>query len=395
MGKVYIVQAVRTAGGSFGGSLQTKKAPELGAIVIREVLKRANVSGEVLDEVIFGNAWQAGVGPNPARLCSVGAGIPVTVPAVSVNVRCGSSLKALIMGTHAILSGEEQAIVVGGTESTSNVPYLLDKARWGYRMGNAELIDVLHQDGFRCPLAEGLMGEITESLVEKYAISRDEQDTYACVTQERAVEAITQGMFKEEIVGVELVNRKTKETIIFDTDEIPREGITTDKLARLKPVFKTDGTITAGTSSALCDAAAALLLMSEEKVRELGVSPLAEIVATSFVGIAPQEFGLAPVPAVQKVLKKSGMSLADMDLIELNEAFAAQVIACDRELQFDHNTLNINGGAIALGHPIAATGAKILTTLLYALKNRGKEIGLCTLCIGGGNGVAVIVKMVY
>lgn len=395
MKKVYIVQAVRTAGGSFGGSLQAKTAPELGAIVIREVLKRANVSGEVLDEVIFGNAWQAGVGPNPARLCSVDAGVPVTVPAVTVNVRCGSSLKALIMGTHAILSGEEQAVIVGGTESTSNVPYLLDKARWGYRMGNAELIDALHQDGFRCPLAEGLMGEITEGLVEQYEIAREEQDTYACVTQERAVEAIRQGVFKEEIVGVELVNRKTKETAIFDTDEIPREGVTTEKLARLKPVFKRDGTITAGTSSALCDAAAALLLMSEEKVRELGVTPMAEIIATSFVGVAPQEFGLAPVPAVQNALQKSGLSLEDIDLIELNEAFAAQVIACDRELRFDHEKLNVHGGAIALGHPIAATGAKILTTLLYALKHQRKEFGLCTLCVGGGNGVAVIVKMGY
>lgn len=394
MPKIYIVNAVRSAGGSYGGSLQEKKATELGAIVIRELLHRANVSGDILDEVIFGNAWQAGVGPNPARLCSVGAGIPVTVPAVSVNVRCGSSLKALIMGTHAILSGEENAVIVGGAESASQVPYLLEKARWGYRMGNAELIDVLHHDGFRCPLAEGLMGEITERLVEKYQISREEQDTYACMTQQRAVETIKQGVFKQEIVGIKLVNRKTKETVMFDTDEIPREGITVDKLAKLKPVFKADGTITAGNSSALCDAAAAVLLMSENKVQELGVSPMAEIVATSFVGIAPQEFGLAPVPAVQKVLHKSGLSLADMDLIELNEAFAAQVIACDRELHLDRNKLNVHGGAIALGHPIAATGAKILTTLLYALKRQGKEFGLCTLCIGGGNGVAVIVKLI-
>ncbi|MDY0091138.1 MAG: thiolase family protein [Candidatus Vecturithrix sp.] len=395
MPKIYIVNAVRSAGGSYGGSLQEKKAAELGAIVIRELLHRANVSGDILDEVIFGNAWQAGVGPNPARLCSVGAGIPVTVPAVSVNVRCGSSLKALIMGTHAILSGEENTVIVGGTESASQVPYLLEKARWGYRMGNAELIDVLHHDGFRCPLAEGLMGEITERLVEKYQISREEQDTYACMTQQRAVETIKQGVFKQESVGIELVNRKTKESVLFDTDEIPREGITVDKLAKLKPVFKTNGTITAGNSSALCDAAAAVLLMSENKVQELGVSPMAEIVATSFVGIAPQEFGLAPVPAVQKVLHKSGLSLADMDLIELNEAFAAQVIACDRELHIDRNKLNVHGGAIALGHPIAATGAKILTTLLYALKRQGKEFGLCTLCIGGGNGVAVIVKVIH
>ena len=394
MRKVYVVNAVRTAGGSYGGSLKSKKAPELGAIVIREVLKRAGVSGEIVDEVIFGNAWQAGVGPNPARLCSIGAGVPAFVPAVSVNVRCGSSLKALIMGAQAIMSGEEEAVVVGGTESTNNVPYLLSKARWGYRMGNSELVDVLHQDGFRCPLAEGLMGEITEGLVGKYDISRDEQDTYACVSQQRANEAIQNGAFKEQIVGVELVDRKTKDITIFDTDEIPRPGVTVEKLGKLKPVFKEDGTITAGSSSALCDAASALLIMSEDKIKELGLTPMAELVAMSFVGIEPKEFGLAPVPAVQKVFNKSGLTLDDMDLIELNEAFAAQVIACDRELHFDRNTLNIYGGAIALGHPIAATGGKILTTLLYALKAQSKELGLCTLCIGGGNGVAVIVKMV-
>ncbi len=394
MPKVYIVSAVRTAGGSYGGSLKGKKAPELGAMVIKDVLNRAGVAGEILDEVIFGNGWQAGVGPNPARLSSIGAGAPVTVPAISVNVRCGSSLKALIMGAHAIMSGEEHAIVVGGTESTSNVPYLLDKARWGYRMGNSELLDALHNDGFCCPLAEGLMGEITEGLVEKYNISREEQDAYACISQQRAVAAIKEGAFRAEIVDIELVNRKTKETTMFNTDEIPREGTTLEKLAKLRPVFKPQGTITAGSSSSLCDAASALLIMSEDKVKELGLTPMAELMAMSFVGVDPKEFGLGPVPAVQQLLKKSGLTLDDMHLIELNEAFAAQVIACERELKFDRNILNVNGGAIALGHPIAATGGKILTTLLYALRTRGKELGLCTLCIGGGNGVGVIVKMI-
>lgn len=394
MRKVYIVSAVRTAGGSFGGSLKDKKAPELGALVIENALKRAGIAGDMIEEVIFGNAWQAGVGPNPARLASIKAGVPVTVPAVTVNVRCGSSLKALIMGAQAIMSGEEDAIIVGGAESTSNVPYLLDKARWGYRMGNADLIDVLHKDGFQCPLAEGLMGEITEELVERYSISREEQDTYACVSQHRAVKAIESGAFKEEIVGVELVDRKTKEITIFDTDEIPRAGMAVEKLARLKPVFRQDGTITAGSSSALCDAASAVLIMSEDKVKELGVTPMAEILAMAFVGVDPKDFGLAPVSAVQKLLKKSGLTLENIDLVECNEAFAAQVIACDRELHLNRETLNINGGAIALGHPIAATGGKILVTLLYALKNRGKELGLCTLCIGGGNGVGVIVKMI-
>ncbi len=394
MPKVYIVSAVRTAGGSYGGSLKGKKAPELGAMVIKDVLNRAGVAGEILDEVIFGNGWQAGVGPNPARLSSIGAGAPVTVPAISVNVRCGSSLKALIMGAHAIMSGEEHAIVVGGTESTSNVPYLLDKARWGYRMGNSELLDALHNDGFCCPLAEGLMGEITERLVEKYNISREEQDAYACISQQRAVAAIKEGVFRAEIVDIELVNRKTKETTMFNTDEIPREGTTLEKLAKLRPVFKPQGTITAGSSSSLCDAASALLIMSEDKVKELGLTPMAELMAMSFVGVDPKEFGLGPVPAVQQLLKKSGLTLDDMHLIELNEAFAAQVIACERELKFDRNILNVNGGAIALGHPIAATGGKILTTLLYALRTRGKELGLCTLCIGGGNGVGVIVKMI-
>ncbi|MBD3307861.1 thiolase family protein, partial [candidate division KSB3 bacterium] len=245
MRKVYIVSAVRTAGGSFGGSLKEKTAPELGALVIDHALRRAGVSGELLDEVIFGNAWQAGVGPNPARIASVKAGVPVTVPAVTVNVRCGSSLKALMMGAQAILSGEEEAILVGGTESTSNVPYLLDKARWGYRMGKADLIDVLHKDGFYCPLAGGLMGEITEGLVERYQISREEQDTYACVSQHKAVSAIENGAFTDEIVGVELVNPKTKETTIFATDELPRPGMCVEKLERLRPVFRKEGTITA------------------------------------------------------------------------------------------------------------------------------------------------------
>ncbi len=393
MRKVYIVSAVRTAGGSFGGSLKGKKAPELGAVVIENALKRAGVAGDVLDEVIFGNAWQAGVGPNPARLTSVGAGVPATVPAVTVNVRCGSSLKALIMGAHAIMSGEEDAIMVGGAESASNVPYLLDNARWGYRMGNSELIDVLHNDGFQCPLAEGLMGEITEGLVERYAISREEQDTYACVSQQRATAAIQNEAFREEVVGIELINRKTKETMNFNTDEIPRAGMTVEKLARLKPVFQQNGTITAGTSSALCDAASALLIMSEDKVKELAVTPMAEVMAMAFVGIEPQDFGLAPVPTVRQLLKKSGLGLADIDLIEINEAFAAQVIACDRELHLNRDRLNVNGGAIALGHPIAATGGKILVTLLHALKHQSKELGLCTLCIGGGNGVGVLVKM--
>lgn len=393
MRKVFIIHGVRTAGGSFGGSLREKKSPELGGIVIREVLQRSGVPGEILDEVIFGSAWQAGVGPNPARLSSVAGGVPNSVPAVSVNVRCGSSLKALIMGAHAIMSGDEDAVLVGGTESANNVPYVLDKARWGYRMGASTLLDSLHQDGFHCPLGGGLMGEITERLVEKYGITREEQDAYACETHRRAVDAIGRGFFREEIVGVEIINRKTRETMVFERDEIARDGLTVEKLARLKPIFKKDGTITAATSSALCDAASALIIMSEDKMKELGVTPMAEIIATSFVGADPGEFGLAPVPAVQRLLEKSGLALADIDLIELNEAFAAQVIACDRELHFDRTKLNVHGGAIALGHPIGATGGKILVTLLHALKTRGKELGLCTLCIGGGNGVGVIVKM--
>ena len=393
MKKVFIVDGVRTAGGSFGGSLRDVKSPELGGIVISEVLRRSGVPGEILDEVIFGSAWQAGVGPNPARLSSVAGDIPSSVPAVSVNVRCGSSLKATIMGAHAIMSGDEDAVLVGGTESANNVPYVLDKARWGYRMGASTLFDVLHKDGFYCPLGEGLMGEITERLVDRYNISREEQDAYACETHRRAIDAIRSGAFQEEIVGVTIFNRKTRETDVFDTDEIPRDGMTVEKLARLKPIFKQDGTITAANSSALCDAASALILVSEDKVKELGITPMAEIIAMSFVGIDPGAFGLAPVPVVKQLLEKSGLTLADIDLIELNEAFAAQVIACDRELLFDREKLNVHGGAIALGHPIGATGGKILVTLLHALKARGKALGLCTLCIGGGNGVGVIVRM--
>jgi len=393
MKKVFIVDGVRTAGGSFGGSLRDTKSPELGGIVIREVLRRSGVPGEMLDEVIFGSAWQAGVGPNPARLSSVAGDIPSSVPAVSVNVRCGSSLKATIMGAHAIMSGDEDAVLVGGTESANTVPYVLDKARWGYRMGASSLLDVLHKDGFYCPLGGGLMGEITERLVDRYNISREEQDEYTCETHRRAVDAIRSGAFQKEIVGVDIFNRKTRETTVFEKDEIPRDGVTVEKLARLKPIFKQDGTITAANSSALCDAASALIVMSEDRVKELGITPMAEIIAMSFVGVDPGEFGLAPVPVVKQLIEKSGLALADIELIELNEAFAAQVIACDRELHLDREKLNIHGGAIALGHPIGATGGKILVTLLHALKAQGKELGLCTLCIGGGNGVGIIVKM--
>lgn len=391
MKNVVIASAARTAGGKFGGSLSKVTAPELGAAVIKEALIRSQISPDMVDQVIFGNAWQAGVGANPARIAAVKSGIPVKAPAFTVNIRCGSSLRALQLAALSVGAGETDIVVAGGTESASNVPYILSGARWGYRMGQKAVEDALHKDGFICPLAEMFMGDTCELLNQKYNISRQEQDEFALDSQQKAKKAVDSGVYKEEIVPIEV--KAKKGVTVFDTDEVHRET-SLEKLAKLPHVFSEGDTVTAGNSCALSDAASAVVITTEEKAKELDIQPLARIKSYSFVGLEPKYMGLGPAVATPDALKKAGMELKDIDLIELNEAFAGQVIACDRELKMDRSKLNIYGGAIAMGHPVAATGTKILTTLLYAMKNLNKETGLATLCIGGGQGVAVIVERI-
>ncbi len=391
MREVVILGAARTIGGQFGGSLQYVTAPELGAAVVRESIKRSGIAPEVVEQTIFGNAWQAGVGPNAARLSAVMGGVPVESPAVSVNVRCGSSIQALILGAQAIKAGDVDTVLVGGTENTSQIPYGLPRARWGYRMGNGELLDLMHKDGFRCPLGGGLMGEITEWLAEERGITRQEQDAFAAESHNKAEAAVREGRFQEEVVPVEIKGRKGDVTYVKD-EEIFRTGVIPESLAKLAPVFKKGGTVTAGNACALCDGASAVVLMERSKAKAMGLSPMALLRGYAFVGVDPKRFGISPVKAIPKALAQAGLELGDMELIELNEAFAAQYLACEQDLKLDRSRVNVYGGAIALGHPVAATGTKLLTTLLYALKNRNATFGTVSLCIGGGNGVAAVVE---
>lgn len=391
MGDIVIASAVRTAGGSFGGSFKKISAVELGALILPEAVRRAGIELGEVDEVVFGTGWQAGLGPNIGRLATIKGGLPIEVPAFTINKRCGSSLRATSLAVQLIKAGDVQTVLVGGSENSSQVPYIAQGARWGNRMGDRKLIDILHKDGFMCPLAGHLMGNTAEALVEKYNISREEQDEWAAGSQSKAVRAGREGKFKDEILPVEIPVRKG-DPILFDSEEIPRDGVTAEKLAKLKPVFKKDGTVTAGNSCALCDAAAALVVMTKERADELGVKPLARVVSYAHVGVDPKLMGIGPVPAVHKALDKAGMKLSDIDIIELNEAFAAQILAVERELKWDREKVNVHGGAIALGHPVGATGAKILTTLLYALRDSDKNLGLVSLCIGGGQGVAIVLE---
>lgn len=391
MGDIVIASAVRTAGGSFGGSFKKISAVELGALILPEAVRRAGIEFGEVDEVVYGTGWQAGLGPNIGRLATIKGGLPIEVPAFTVNKRCGSSLRATSLAVQMIKAGDVQTVLVGGSENSSQVPYIAQGARWGNRMGDGKLIDILHKDGFMCPLAGHLMGNTAEALVEKYNISREEQDEWAAGSQSKAVRAGREDKFKDEILPVEIPVRKG-DPILFDSEEIPRDGVTAEKLAKLKPVFKKDGTVTAGNSCALCDAAAALVVMTKERADELGVKPLARFVSYAHVGVDPNVMGIGPVPAVHKALDKAGMKLADIDIIEINEAFAAQILAVERELKWDREKVNVHGGAIALGHPVGATGAKILTTLLYALRDSDKNLGLVSLCIGGGQGVAIVIE---
>ncbi|MDD3389910.1 MAG: thiolase family protein [Synergistaceae bacterium] len=391
MGKPVILSACRTPGGKFGGSLKGLEAPDLGAIALKEAMKRSGVSPDDIGEVIMGNGWQAGVGANPARIALFRSGLPQSIPAFTVNKRCGSSLKTAMLAADKIRLGDMKAVAAGGMESATNVPYLLKDARWGFRMGEKSAEDGLHKDGFNCPLAGMLMGATAEVLNEEYSITREEQDEYALNSHRKAVAAIKEGRFTEEIVPVEIKDRK-KGTIVFDTDEIPREDTSLESLARLPAIFKKDGSITAGSSSALCDAGSAYIVADSDWAKANGFTPLAEIVGYASGALDALHMGLGPTVAMPKALEMAKMSMEDMEIIEINEAFSSQILACHRVMKFDMEKLNPCGGAIALGHPIGATGGKILATLIYSLKAQKKEIGIVSACIGGGQGVAMVVR---
>lgn len=392
MREVVIVSAVRTAIGKFGGSLTPLSAPQMGAIVIKEALNRAGVKPELVDEVIMGNVLQAGLGQNPARQAAIFAGMPVEVPAFTVNKVCGSGLKCVELAAQSILAGDNDIVVAGGMESMSNAPFTVPgKARWGLKMGDQKMIDVMIRDGLWDAFNDYHMGITSENVAEKFGVTREDQDEVAARSQSRAIEAIKSGAFKEEIVPVTIKTKKGEK--VFDTDEFPREGTTMEVLAKLRPAFKKGGTVTAGNASGLNDGAAALVLMTAEKAAELGLKPMAKIVSYASAGVDPAIMGIGPIPASRKALAKAGLEVKDLDLVEANEAFAAQTVEVGRELQLDWDKTNVNGGAIALGHPIGASGARILVTLLYALKHRNKKLGLATLCIGGGMGTATVVEM--
>ncbi|MBP2240763.1 acetyl-CoA C-acetyltransferase [Cytobacillus eiseniae] len=390
--EVVIVSAVRTAIGSFNGSLKDVSAPELGAIAIKGALEKAGLKPEQIDEVILGNVLQAGIGQNPARQAALKAGLPVSVSAMTINKVCGSGLKAVHLATQAIIAGDAEIIVAGGVENMSQAPYILKNARNGFKMGDQKLIDTMTSDGLTCAFNDYHMGVTAENLCDKYELTREEQDEFAAASQTKAVNAIEEGRFKDEIVPVVIPQRKG-DPIIFDTDEYPKKGTTAEKLAKLRPAFRKDGSVTAGNASGINDGAAVLVVMSRKKADELGLQPLVVIKANASAGVDPSIMGIGPVNAVKKALEKAAVSMEDLELIEANEAFAAQSLAVDRELHFNKEVLNVNGGAIALGHPIGASGARILVTLIHEMQKRQAKKGLATLCIGGGQGVATIVEL--
>ncbi|WP_289140510.1 acetyl-CoA C-acetyltransferase [uncultured Brevibacillus sp.] len=392
--EIVIVSAVRTAIGSFQGTLAGVSATKLGAVVLEAALERAGVSKDSVDEVIMGNVLSAGLGQNPARQASIQAGLANEVPSLTINKVCGSGLKAVHLAVQAIASGDADVVLAGGMESMSQAPYLMEGARSGYRMGDQKVVDSMIRDGLWCAFNDYHMGITAENLCTKYEIGREEQDEFAAWSQEKAQQALTSGRFADEIVPVAIPQRKG-DPVLFTVDEFPRAGVTAEMLGKLKPAFKKDGTVTAGNASGINDGAAALLIMSREKADELGVKPLARIVANASAGVDPSIMGYGPVPATQKVMEKAGLSLSDMDLIEANEAFAVQSLSVGKALGIDREKLNVNGGAIALGHPIGASGARILVTLVHELQKRdGVKYGLATLCIGGGQGVATIIEKI-
>ena len=392
MGEIVIASACRTAIGTFGGTLKDVPAAELGAIVVKEAVKRAGIKPEMVDEVIFGNVLQAGLGQNIARQVTLKAGLPIETTAMTINIVCGSGLKSVALAANQILAGESEIVVCGGTENMSAAPYAIPSARWGARMNNSKMIDVMVNDGLWDAFNQYHMGITAENVAEKYGITREMQDEFAVASQSKAEAAIKAGKFKDEIVPV-VIHGKKGDTV-FDTDEHPKFGTTLEKVAKLKPAFKKDGgTVTAANASGINDSAAALVVMSKEKADELGIKPLATIVSYATGGVDPSIMGVGPVPAVTKAMARANMTVDDFDLIEANEAFAAQSLAVAQDLKFDMSKVNVNGGAIALGHPIGASGARILVTLLYGMQKReDAHTGLATLCIGGGQGQALIVK---
>jgi len=392
MTSIVIASAVRTAIGSFGGSLASVSAPKLGALAAGEAIKRAGISPEAVDETVMGNVLQAGLGQNPARQAALGAGVPIASPATTINIVCGSGLKSVALAAQMIGSGDVQTVLTGGMENMSAAPYLLDKARWGFRMGDGAVVDMMVRDGLHCIFNDYHMGITAENVAERYGIGREEQDAFALTSQRRAVAAVQSGAFVDEILPVTVKQRKKE--VVFDTDEYPRAEVSDEGLAKLRPAFKPDGTVTAGNASGINDGAAALVVMSEDRAKELGVVPLARIRGFATAGVDPAYMGTGPIPATQKALNKAGLAVSDIDLIEANEAFAAQALAVGKELGFDPEKVNVNGGAIALGHPIGASGARILVTLLHALKARDKTLGLATLCVGGGQGVSLVVERI-
>lgn len=393
MKNVYLTGSVRTPIGRFGGSLVSWTSADLGVAAAKAALERANLKPEEIQNSIWGCARQAGGGPNVARQIAYRAGVPESVPAFTVNQACGSGLQAIISAAKEIMLGQADIVLAGGTESMSRVPYFAEGARWGMRMGNAELVDGMYRDGFNDPLSGLVMGQTAENLARKYNISRAEQDEYALRSQQRAQAAIESGRFDSETVTLEIKGRKG-ETKEFSRDEHPRAGTTQHDLEKLSPVFAKDGTVTAGNSSGITDGAAAVVVMSEDALKTSGAAAEARIVDYEVTGVAPEIMGIGPVPAIRSLLARQQLSLSDVELVELNEAFAAQVIACDRELGFDADRLNVNGGAIAIGHPIGCTGVRITTTLLHEMRKRKARLGLSTLCISGGMGIALLLEHV-
>ena len=389
--KVVLAGACRTAIGTMGGTLSNTPAPDLGTVVIKEALKRAGVAPEMVDEVYMGCVIQAGLGQNPARQAAVNAGIPVEVPATTINVLCGSGLHCVNLAAKLIANGEADIIVAGGMENMSKAPYLLYNARFGYRMGAAMMDDALLRDALHDAFGGYHMGITAENIAEEWGLTRLQLDEFAAWSQNKCEKARAEGKFKDEIVPVEV--KKKKETILFDTDEGPRDGVTVESLSKLRPAFKEGGKVTAGNASGINDGAAAIIVMSEEKAKELGVTPMATWIGGELAGVEPRIMGIGPVASTRKVMEKKGYKIEDFDLIEANEAFAAQSVAVGHDLGFDMNKLNVNGSAIALGHPVGASGCRILVTLLYEMQRRHAKKGLATLCVGGGMGCSAIVEM--
>jgi acetyl-CoA C-acetyltransferase len=392
MGDAVIVSAVRTAVGTMGGGLSTVTAPNLGAVTIKEAISRSGIEGDLLpDEVLMGNVIQAGIGQNPARQASIQSGLSVSVPATTINKVCGSGIKTIVMAAQAIKAGDADYMIAGGMESMSLGPYILQNGRYGYRLGNSELIDSTVHDGLWCAMEDCHMGITAENVSAEYGVSREDQDEFAGESQRRAAAAMDAGRFKDEIVGVEVPQRRGDPTIV-DTDEHPRPTSTKEALGKLRPAFTADGSVTAGNASGINDGSAATVVVSEEFAKEHGLKPLAYIRGYASAGVEPRIMGIGPVTAMQKAARNAGMSISDMDLIELNEAFAAQSVAVVRELELDQDIVNVNGGAIAIGHPIGASGTRIFVTLLHEMQKRDSQFGMASLCIGGGQGIAIIVE---